>query len=251
MFSRRPDRPKDETRSFATPATRATDPLAPIPTPPSPGAWPPPGGLIEPGAPPPQPRVDATVVAEGDSLEGTLVSGQGVLVAGRFAGRIESERWIRLAEGSVVHADVTADEIVVAGQYEGRLVARSRLEIAATGHLRGEIEAPRLQLHEGGVIDGALYMTGREAREAARRAAAGPPSAADVTPRSASVRASSGGGAPAASPRRPSPAGDPSAPPASSVPSASSAPSGPSSSPAQPAPASDPEPAAREVGAPS
>jgi len=175
------------------------------------------------------------VIAERDHVEGALRSGQGVLVLGSFSGSIESETWVRMGEASRVQADVTADEVVVAGRYEGRLVARSRLEIAATGHLLGDIEAPRLQLHEGGVIDGALFMTthaadrraARDGREAAR-AEAGVSSEGGAG--AASVRAARGQGA---SPRSHAATAVPVGVPPAAGPAA--APAGPVDAPAAPA----------------
>jgi cytoskeletal protein CcmA (bactofilin family) len=155
-------------------------------------------------------RGDATVIAEHDHLEGTLRSAQGVLVLGSFSGSIESESWVRMAERSTVKADVTAQEVVVAGSYEGRLLASGRLEIAATGQVRGEITAPRLLLHEGGFIDGALSMT---RPEPGRPGAASTDRAQEAPSRPGSVRESSGGGSPrkgaAAIPVEPQPTASP------------------------------------------
>lgn len=168
MFSRRPDRPKEEPR-FAPPSTssRPSDLVAvPGSEPAPPQSW---GSPPSPSGAPPNawPAPDAgdgpTIIAEHDHVEGTLRSTQGVEVMGSFSGRIESETFIRMGDRSTVKADVTAEEVVVAGQYEGKLIARGRLEIADTGHIQGDIEAPRLLLHEGGFIDGALYMTRTDA----------------------------------------------------------------------------------------
>jgi cytoskeletal protein CcmA (bactofilin family) len=158
MFSRRPDRPKDEPR-FATPPAQRPNELVAVPVnaqaaTPAPEPAPPPVA-----APPPQPLIEETVIGESDHFEGKLMSRQGVRILGAFSGSIESDTYIRMADSSTVAADVTADEVVVAGRYEGNLVARGRLEIAATGHIRGDIETPRLMLHEGGFIDGGLHMT--------------------------------------------------------------------------------------------
>lgn len=220
MFSRRPDRPREEPRQAGTaPAGRPGD-LAPIPADPgapwvtspvpgtpAPGASPtgaPLSGAMPPAGPDPATiaasRGDATVIAEHDHLEGTLRSAQGVLVLGSFSGSIESESWVRMAERSTVKADVTAQEVVVAGSYEGRLLASGRLEIAATGQVRGDIVAPRLLLHEGGFIDGALSMTrpepGRPSAASTDRGRAGEERGPEAGSRPGSVRESSGGGSP-------------------------------------------------------
>lgn len=220
MFSRRPDRPREEPRQAGTAPTGRPGDLAPIPTDPGapwgasplPGAPAPggsPAGVPQSGAMPPSgpdpatvaaSRGDATVIAEHDHLEGTLRSAQGVLVLGSFSGSIESESWVRMGERSTVKADVTAQEVVVAGSYEGRLVASGRLEIAATGQVRGDIVAPRLLLHEGGFIDGALSMTrpepGRPGAAPTERGRAGEERGQEAASRPGSVRESSGAGSP-------------------------------------------------------
>lgn len=209
MFSRRPDRPKDGPRPAASARPTELVPVPPFER--SPAVW---GSQSVPAGPSGGGGTaavtgEATVIAERDHVEGTLRSGQGVLVLGSFSGSIESETWVRMGESSRVQADVVADEVVVAGRYAGPLIARSRLEIAATGHLLGEIEAPRVQLHEGGVIDGALYMTthaaDRRAAQGGREGGAGPTSVRGqgASSRSRSARGTLADGSPVAASANP------------------------------------------------
>jgi cytoskeletal protein CcmA (bactofilin family) len=157
MFSRRPDRPKEEPR-YATSTAKAPDQLVAVPVA-NPSAIPAePAQTPASGAPAAASGGGETIVALGDHVDGQLRSREGVRIIGSFAGTIESDSYVRMGEQATVKADVTADEIVVAGEYEGTLVARGRLEIAATGRIKGSIETPRLMLHEGGFIDGALHM---------------------------------------------------------------------------------------------
>jgi len=217
MFSRRPDRPKEEPR-YGPPSgsARPTD-LVAVPPSDQPGVW---GAAPVPASsggyravPAGAGAGDATVVAANDHVEGVLRSGQGVLVLGSFAGTIESESWIQVAESATVRADLMAMEIIVAGRFAGRILAKGRLEITPTGQIQGEIETPRLLLHEGGLIDGALSMTrkdpmrlgapapsdpGAAAAAPVAQAVPGAAQAQPVVPAKTSVRASGG---PAVSPR--------------------------------------------------
>src|SRR5262245_24691907 len=112
-----------------------------------------------PAPPPPAPTIptDTTVVARGDRLEGTLKVNQTLRIAGTMEGKVEATT-VYLEEGSTVKADITADEVVIAGEYTGKLVCRQRLEMRATGQVSGTIETLRLMLHEGASIDGELHM---------------------------------------------------------------------------------------------
>jgi cytoskeletal protein CcmA (bactofilin family) len=99
-----------------------------------------------------------SVVGREDRFEGTLRVQRGLRVLGQISGTIEAATSVTIEEGATVEADLTADEAIISGEYSGKLVCRQRVEIRATGLVKGEIETVRLMLHEGGFIDGALHM---------------------------------------------------------------------------------------------
>lgn len=101
---------------------------------------------------------DESMLAAGDRFEGTFRTARGLRVRGTVQGTIESESHVYIEEDAKVTADVTAEEVVIAGQYSGHLVCRQRLEILPTGRVSGTIETVTLMLHEGGYIDGELHM---------------------------------------------------------------------------------------------
>ncbi len=90
-------------------------------------------------------------------------------VLGTVRGGIESQRSVRVEAGANVEADITAEEVVIAGTYAGNLTCRNRVEITATGRVSGKLDTARLFLHEGGFFDGELRMQ-RPADEAPRSA---------------------------------------------------------------------------------
>jgi len=57
-----------------------------------------------------------------------------------------------------VTADVTADEVIVAGEYAGKMTCARALEVRSTGRLRAASKTVKMMLHEGGIIDGELHM---------------------------------------------------------------------------------------------
>ena len=99
-----------------------------------------------------------SVIGKEDRIEGTLRVKRGLRILGQVEGQIEAATSVTIEESARVHADLTADEAIIAGEYTGKLVCRQRLEIRSTGRVKGEIETVRLMLHEGGFIDGALHM---------------------------------------------------------------------------------------------
>ena len=136
MFSRNADRP-------APPGTAPVPGVRDVSSPPMPHS--------------PQLHLETTVIARADRVEGTLRVGDVLRVLGSVEGRIEATTVI-IEEGARVAADVIADEVVIAGEYNGKLHCRQRLEVRPSGRVAGQIETFRLMLHEGAAVDGEMKM---------------------------------------------------------------------------------------------
>lgn len=94
--------------------------------------------------------------------KGTKVSGQlrfhgAVRIEGEAEGEIVGDE-IVIAEGAMVSAKITATRLTVAGTVNGEIVARQRLEVLPTAHLRCTVHTPSLILNEGAVFDGDCRM---------------------------------------------------------------------------------------------
>lgn len=111
-----------------------------------------------PSVPAPRSNADDSVVASEDRIEGKLKTRRGLRIHGVVDGHIESAAAVHIDEGAKVTADITAEEVIIAGQYSGKLICRQRLEVLPTGHVNGNIETVKLMLHEGGFVDGELHM---------------------------------------------------------------------------------------------
>ena len=157
MFSRRDASNTDRDRSTTDELLRTATTTVPTPV----------------ATPAPQPAVTTPVVtaqqsssgsteesliAREDTFEGTLRTTKGVRVLGTVEGTIESDQYVHIEETAKVQADISADEVVIAGEYTGKLTCRARVEIRSTGRVSGQIDTVKLQLHEGGYFDGELHM---------------------------------------------------------------------------------------------
>ncbi len=99
-----------------------------------------------------------SVIAQEDTFEGQLKTATGVRVLGTVRGGIESQRSVRIETGAHVEAEISAEEVVIAGIYSGNLTCRNRVEITSTGRVSGKLDTVKLFLHEGGFFDGELHM---------------------------------------------------------------------------------------------
>ena len=166
MFTRRDsqtNKPATETRTqpeVLTPITSAPEPPPPAPPP-----------IAEVAMPTPAPAPAATtpteqnmsLVAPGDVFEGTLTTTNGVRVQGTVRGTIESKSNIQVDGDALVEADLSAENVTIAGTYKGNLNCNGRLEITASGRASGKLETGRILLHEGGFFEGTLHMKPEQA----------------------------------------------------------------------------------------
>jgi cytoskeletal protein CcmA (bactofilin family) len=95
-----------------------------------------------------------TVIDAHADIDGTL-KGKDAQILGKFRGQIELTGRLVLGEGARVEASVTADTVEIAGEYKGDLKARS-LSVLEKGRVDGTIDAQRLAMREGALLNGTV-----------------------------------------------------------------------------------------------
>lgn len=113
----------------------------------------------------PQADQQVSVIAAGTTWKGDLESQASIHVYGNMSGSLKAAEDIWIAAGAEVDASIEADRIVAAGEIAGTITARSRFEALPECELHADVNAPTFVVHEGATINGALSMTGRDARQ--------------------------------------------------------------------------------------
>lgn len=83
---------------------------------------------------------------------GTLVSEATI-----ESNRIECREFILSSPGSIKGA-VQAENAVISGSFQGRLVVRARLLIKSGGHVSGSVQYGRIEIEPGGELQGDIVM---------------------------------------------------------------------------------------------
>jgi cytoskeletal protein CcmA (bactofilin family) len=94
------------------------------------------------------------VLRAGTSFEGVVYLNGPGRVDGCLTGQIVAKRSLIIGADAAVRARVDAEEVIIAGQVEGDVSARARIELRPTGRVRGALRAPRLVLADGCFVDG-------------------------------------------------------------------------------------------------
>jgi cytoskeletal protein CcmA (bactofilin family) len=106
------------------------------------------------------------LVPPGGRFEG-LVSFRGeARLDGEVVGEVRAEGRLQIGPSARVEGNIEIDEAVIAGNVVGDVRARSRVELQETARVRGNIQTPRLEMAEGGVLEGRC-LTGAAAQSCA------------------------------------------------------------------------------------
>jgi cytoskeletal protein CcmA (bactofilin family) len=102
---------------------------------------------------------------KGTNVTGELEFAGTLRIDGNFHGSISTGDMLIIGEHALVHADIKVGDIEVHGQVFGSIDAKRRIEVSASGRLRGDIRTPVLAVSPGGVLDGRIQMAGDHPEE--------------------------------------------------------------------------------------
>lgn len=92
------------------------------------------------------------------SIQGDVETDGALRVDGRLEGSIRRADLVVVGAGSSVVGDITAREVIVGGAVTGNIFAQQRTELQSSGIVAGDIRSAAILIHEGGVVQGRLYI---------------------------------------------------------------------------------------------
>lgn len=103
------------------------------------------------------------LLGKGSAFEGKLIFEGTVRIDGIFKGEIESSDNLVIGENASVKAEIRVNNIMISGEVEGNIEAKTRVEIHAPGKMIGNIKTPSLIIEEGVIFEGNCRMTEEKA----------------------------------------------------------------------------------------
>jgi cytoskeletal protein CcmA (bactofilin family) len=93
------------------------------------------------------------------SIKGDVVGDEDTVLEGRVEGRVSlKNHHLTIGPNGDVQGEVSAKQVTVVGKVAGNVIASERIEVRETGRIQGDLVAPRLNVAEGAVINGAITM---------------------------------------------------------------------------------------------
>jgi excisionase family DNA binding protein len=79
-------------------------------------------------------------------------------INGRFEGTLDTKGMLTIGEKAFVNANITGDEITIAGRVTGEVTAKKSLKLISPARVDGNIKAPLLEIGKGAVLNGHCQM---------------------------------------------------------------------------------------------
>jgi cytoskeletal protein CcmA (bactofilin family) len=102
------------------------------------------------------------LLGRGSEFEGKLTFEGTVRIDGKFTGTIVTNDVLVVGEGAKVNAEITCGTIIVHGEINGNVRAKSAIELHHPARMRGNVEAPSLMIEKGVIFEGQCKMEGVE-----------------------------------------------------------------------------------------
>ena len=99
---------------------------------------------------------DITIISETSSLEGKLEMAGSVIIQGSFKGSITS-RTLEIFKDGKAFGIIEAENVTIAGYFEGELVCSGLLAIAEPGIVKGRVAYGGLSVELGGLLDAEIF----------------------------------------------------------------------------------------------
>jgi cytoskeletal protein CcmA (bactofilin family) len=100
---------------------------------------------------------DITIISEKSEIEGQLKMPGQVMILGSFTGGINCSTLEIYKDGKAVGA-IEAENVIIAGYFEGELACSGLLTIAKTGTVKGRVAYGTLLVELGGLLEAEVFQ---------------------------------------------------------------------------------------------
>jgi len=102
------------------------------------------------------------LLGRGSEFDGKLTFEGTVRIDGKFTGSIVTNDVLVVGEGAKIAAEISCGTIIVHGELNGNVRAKTLVEIHHPARVRGNIDTPSLMIEKGVLFEGQCKMEGIE-----------------------------------------------------------------------------------------
>jgi cytoskeletal protein CcmA (bactofilin family) len=105
------------------------------------------------------------LLGRGSEFDGKLTFEGTVRIDGKFAGTIVTNDVLVVGEGAKVSAEISCGTLIVHGEVQGNVRAKTLIELHQPARVRGNLETPALMIEKGVIFEGQAKMEGLGAQK--------------------------------------------------------------------------------------
>lgn len=99
-----------------------------------------------------------TIIAQGVKVEGEFYSDGNVVIDGELKGSISTAMGLSVGGSAKIHANISAQSAVIAGEVKGNINATDSIELLASSVVTGDIETNLISVAPGSRLNGKVTM---------------------------------------------------------------------------------------------
>ena len=103
-----------------------------------------------------------SIVINGNTLEGDLEFQNSIKINCNFRGTIKGNGLLFIDKDASVNAEILVNELIIAGNFDGSIIAKSKVEIDETAVVRGNIDTYKLKVADGAILEATCNMHSQE-----------------------------------------------------------------------------------------
>ncbi len=128
---------------------------------------------------PVSPRATACIT-QGIRIKGEITGKEDLFIDGTLEGKLDlGNASVTVGPNGKVKADVSAREVVVRGQLDGKIDGTERVQLWNSGRVTGEVRTERLAIEDGALLRGKVEAGKAQSRGAENRSKTGASDASD------------------------------------------------------------------------
>src|SRR2546422_2866297 len=107
--------------------------------------------------------VEQATIGRSLVIKGEVTGSESLYIDGKIEGTINlTDNRVTIGRNGVVHANITAREVVIMGKVQGNLQCSDRVDIRSEGSLTGDVITQRISVEDGAVLKGGVEVRSSE-----------------------------------------------------------------------------------------
>ncbi|MFA6227687.1 MAG: polymer-forming cytoskeletal protein [Patescibacteria group bacterium] len=105
-----------------------------------------------------------TIIGPSVKVEGDFITEGNIIVEGMICGTIKTSKNLKVGPDSKIFANIGAENALVAGEIQGNINIKNKLELTSTARIYGDIKTGILSIAGGALVNGKCTMNDNKDR---------------------------------------------------------------------------------------